>query len=52
MSISTQHLYIARFTQTRAPHVGLIIPISRASGCLIHIHIDHVSPIQTYHFPL
>jgi hypothetical protein len=42
-------LYIAAFAQARAPHVGLIIPTSRASGCLVHIRIDRdVSPTWTY----
>ncbi|KAG2121907.1 hypothetical protein DEU56DRAFT_88812 [Suillus clintonianus] len=42
-------LYIAGFAQARAPHVGLIIPTSRASGCLVHIRIDRdVSPVWTY----
>ncbi|KAG1741996.1 hypothetical protein EDB19DRAFT_689776 [Suillus lakei] len=40
-------LYIAGFTQARASHVALIIPTSRALGCLVHIDRD-VSPVWTY----
>ncbi|KAL6301757.1 hypothetical protein BKA93DRAFT_738199 [Sparassis latifolia] len=34
-------LYLAGFTQARAPHAGLIIPSNNASGTLVHIHINH-----------
>ncbi|KAG2063039.1 hypothetical protein BDR04DRAFT_667907 [Suillus decipiens] len=46
--ISLQDLYIAVFAQARTSHVGLVIATSRASGCLVYIHIDRcVSPVWT-----
>ncbi|KAJ7745687.1 hypothetical protein B0H16DRAFT_970735 [Mycena metata] len=36
-------LYIAGFAQARAPHVGLIIPTSGKTGCLVHIRIDRAT---------
>lgn len=33
-------LYIAAFAQARAPHVGLVLPLSAQSAQLVHIRID------------
>ncbi|KAJ7089727.1 hypothetical protein B0H15DRAFT_907642 [Mycena belliarum] len=38
--ITVGSLYIAGFTQARAPHVGLIVPTDSKTGCLVHIRID------------
>ena len=36
-------LYIAGFTQARAPHVALILPANAQSGTLVHIRIDRAT---------
>lgn len=42
-------LYLAGFAQVRAPHAGLIIASSAASGILVHIVIDRdTSEFWTY----
>ncbi|KAG7442857.1 uncharacterized protein BT62DRAFT_973158 [Guyanagaster necrorhizus] len=45
---SVGSLYLAGFTQARAPHVGLMIPTTATEGVLVHIRIDRaVSPTWT-----
>lgn len=42
-------LYLAGFTQARAPHVGIMISTSATEGILVHIRIDRaVSPAWTF----
>ena len=42
-------VYLAGFTQARAPHVALIIPTDAQSGELVHIRIDrNTSPNWAY----
>ena len=42
-------LYIAAFTQARAPHVALVLPTNAQSGTLVHIRIDRaMSPNWMY----
>ncbi|PIL36585.1 hypothetical protein GSI_00274 [Ganoderma sinense ZZ0214-1] len=48
-SFNPGSLYIAGFTQARAPHVGLILPVDAQSGDLVHIRIDRsISPNWMY----
>ncbi|KAL7281785.1 hypothetical protein PYCCODRAFT_757596 [Trametes coccinea BRFM310] len=48
-SFTPGSLYIAGFTQARAPHVALLISQDARSGDLVHIRIDRtVSPTWQY----
>ncbi|KAJ8473225.1 hypothetical protein ONZ45_g16372 [Pleurotus djamor] len=42
-------LYVAGFTQARAPHIGLLVATSEQQGILFHIRIDRAtSPYWQY----